>query len=104
MEFKGKLKLKHGTEFKTVEVWFAGRKGTLAPKSYYYRYNGRWIGRLERQIYRWHTLTLNELLKFTYSIELMSNLVMKENPLLALIPKDNNFGGAYIQIWPFGKV
>lgn len=92
-------------EFKTqingqnviVEVHAFGRGGSLSPESIIYRHKGRWISEYERKIRNWNPLGINDLLKITYSGQRLDQLIYKNNPLLAMIPKHQNFLG---QLYP----
>jgi hypothetical protein len=80
-----------------VDVFFDGRTGTKAPTNIYYRFKNRWITEFERQHRNWREIDGNDLLRIIYSTEL-KELVYKDNPLLAMIPKYTDFNGSLYPI------
>ena len=53
-----------------VEVWEAGRNGTMSPITTYYRYKGRWIAPIEQKRRGWANMTFNSLFQMIYGMHM----------------------------------
>ncbi len=96
----------------SILIWYKGEKvkaeahtfsryGKDSPSSLYFRYASRWISPLEQRI-KGHDLvdkTLKGIFTLHYgSPALWASLVLKENPFLKMIPKEQSTFGAYIPV------
>lgn len=91
-------KILKDNQYLTIDVHLIKRRGTKAPYYIYYKCSGRWITPYEQHRRNWPPLPMPVLFKLFYSGTLITNLIHHNNPLLAILPKNDIFTGSFYPI------